>query len=197
MTTQATSTLKEGRTSSSRTIYSTDHPEGYLRRMDGTLLRLYPAASLPAPLTDEARTEATELFRQSVPLLWRHRERILSDSRMFLTPIAETNGLAYLGAFPPATLGAYIELWMLCDAAVITDERGIQHFVTRVAGSPLSGGNRCTLVSEEGEVSTCRVRDFSSLWRPLRDLIRRYRKLQATAQHYTLAEVLTLLSEEG
>ena len=165
--------------------------------MDGTLLRLYPATSLPAPLTPEARTEATELFRQSLSLLWRYRERILSDSRMFLTPIAETNGLAYLGTFPEATLGAYIELWTLCDAALITDERGIQHFVTRVAGSPLSGSNRCTLVSEEGEVSTCSVRDFSSLWRPLRDLIRRYRKPQATAEHYTLSEVLTLLSEEG
>ena len=95
---------------------------------------------------------------------------------MFLTPIAEPNGLAYLGAFPAATLGAYIELWTLCDAALLTDERGIQHFVTRVAGSPLSGSNRCTLVSEEGEVSTCSVRDFSSLWRPFRGLIRRYRK---------------------
>ena len=157
--------------------------------MDGTLLRLYPATSLPAPLTPEARTEATELFRQSLSLLWRHRERILSDSRMFLTPIAETNGLAYLGA--------YIELWTLCDAALLTDERGIQHFVTRVAGSPLSGSNRCTLVSEEGEVSTCSVRDFSSLWRLFRGLIRRYRKPQATAEHYTLTEVLTLLSEEG
>lgn len=164
--------------------------------MDGTLLRLYPATSLPTPLTPEARTEATELFRQSLPLLWRHRERILSDSRMFLTPIAEPNGLAYLGTFPEATLGAYIELWTLCDAALLTDERGTQHFVTRVAGSPLSGGNRCTLVSEEGEVSTCSVRDFSSLWRPLRDLIRRYRKPQATAEHYTLSEVLSLLSEE-
>ena len=165
--------------------------------MDGTLLRLYPATSLPAPLTPEARTEATELFRQSLSLLWRYRERILSDSRMFLTPIAELNGLAYLGTFPAATLGAYIELWTLCDAALITDERGIQHFVTRVAGSPLSGSNRCTLVSEEGEVSTCSVRDFSSLWRPLRGLIRRYRKPQATAEHYTLTEVLTLLSKEG
>ena len=165
--------------------------------MDGTLLRLFPATAIPAPLTPEARTEATELFRQSLSLLWRHRERILSDSRMFLTPIAELNGLAYLGAFPEATLGAYIELWTLCDAALITDERGIQHFVTCVAGSPLSGGNRCTLVSEEGEVGTRSVRDFSSLWRPLRDLIRRYRKPQATAEHYTLSEVLTLLSEEG
>jgi hypothetical protein len=165
--------------------------------MDGTLLRLYPATSLPAPLTPEARTEATELFRQSLSLLWRHRERILSDSRMFLTPIAEPNGLAYLGAFPAATLGAYIELWTLCDAALLTDERGIQHFVTRVAGSPLSGSNRCTLVSEEGEVSTCSVCGFSSLWHPFRGLIRRYRKPQATAEHYTLTEVLTLLSEEG
>lgn len=165
--------------------------------MDGSLLRLYPATSLLAPMTSEARTEATELFRQSLSLLWRHHERILSDSRMFLTPIAESNDLVYLGAFPQATLGAYIELWTLCDAALLTDERGIQHFVTRVAGSPLSGSNRCTLVSEEGEVSTCSVRDFSSLWRPLRDLIRRYRKPQATAEHYTLTEVLTLLSEEG
>ena len=168
--------------------------------MDGTLLRLYPTTSLPAPLTPEARIEATELFRQSVPLLWRHRERILSDSRMFLTPIAETNGLAYLGAFPEVTLGAYIELWTLCDAALIIDEideRGGQHFVTRVAGSPLSGSNRCTLVSEAGEVSTRSVRDFSSLWRPLRGLIHRYRKPQATAQHYTLSEVLSLLSEAG
>ena len=103
----------------------------------------------------------------------------------------------HIWALPRATLGSYIELWTLCDAALLTDERGIQHFVTRVAGSPLSGSNRCTLVSEEGEVSTRSVRDFSSLWRPLRGLIRRYRNPQATAQHYTLSEVLTLLSEEG
>ena len=77
MTTQATSTSTEELASSSRTIYSTEHPEGQLRRMDGTLLRLYPATSLPAPLTPEARTEATELFRQSLSLLWRYRERIL------------------------------------------------------------------------------------------------------------------------
>ena len=165
--------------------------------MDGTLLRLYPATSLPAPLTPEARTETPELFRQSVPLLWRHRERILSDSRMFLTPIAERNGLAYLGPFPTATLGTYIEFWMLCDAAVFTDERGIQYFVTCVDGSPLSGANRCTQVSEVGEISMRSVYRFSSLWRPFRDLIRRYRNPQATAQHYTLPEVLSLLSEEG
>lgn len=165
--------------------------------MDGTLLRLYPATSLPAPLTPEARTETPELFRQSVPLLWRHRERILSDSRMFLTPIAERNGLAYLGPFPTATLGTYIEFWMLCDAAVFTDERGIQYFVTCVDGSPLSGANRCTQVSEVGEISMRSVHGFSSLWHPFRDLIRRYRKPQATAQHYTLPEVLSLLSEEG
>ena len=197
MTTQATSTSAEELASGSYIVYATEHPEGHLRRMDGTLLRLYPAVSAPAPLTPEACTEGTDLFRQSVPLLWRHRERILSDSRMFLAPIAELNGLAYLGAFSPAPLGAYIELWTLCDAALITDERGIKHFVTRVAGSPLSGSNRCTLVSETGEVSMRSVCGFSSLWHPFRSLIRRYRTLQATAQHYTLAEVLTLLSEEG
>ena len=197
MTTQATSTSTKELASSSHTIYSTEHPEGYLRRMDGTLLRLYPATSLLTPLTPEESTETPELFRQSVPLLWRHRERILSDSRMFFTPIAERNGLAYLGPFPTATLGTYIEFWMLCDAAVFTDERGIQYFVTCVAGSPLSGANCCTQVSEVGEISMRSVYRFSSLWHPFRDLIRRYRKPQATAQHYTLPEVLSLLSEEG
>ena len=197
MTTQTTSTSTKEPIYSSHSTYSTEYPEGYLRRMDGTLLRLYPATSLLAPLTPEARTETSELFRQSVPLLWRHRERILSDSRMFLTPIAELNGLAYLGLFPIATLGTYIEFWMLCDAAVFTDERGIQYFVTCVDGSPLSGANRCTQVSEVGEISMRSVHGFSSLWHPFRDLIRRYRKPQATAQHYTLPEVLSRLSEEG
>ena len=197
MTTQTTSTSTKEPVSSSHSTYLTEHPEGYLRRMDGTLLRLYPATSLLTPLTPEESTETPELFRQSVPLLWRHRERILSDSRMFLTPIAERNGLAYLGPFPTATLGTYIEFWMLCDAAVFTDERGIQYFVTCVDGSPLSGANRCTQVSEVGEISMRSVYRFSSLWRPFRDLIRRYRKPQATAQHYTLPEVLSLLSEEG
>ena len=197
MTTQTTSTSTKEPVSSSHSTYSTEHPEGYLRLMDGTLLRLYPATSLLTPLTPEESTETPELFRQSVPLLWRHRERILSDSRMFLTPIAERNGLAYLGLFPIATLGTYIEFWMLCDAAVFTDERGIQYFVTCVDGSPLSGANRCTQVSEVGEISMRSVHGFSSLWHPFRDLIRRYRKPQATAQHYTLPEVLSRLSEEG
>ena len=62
MTTQSYIYFAEELASSSRTIYSTEHPEGQLRRMDGTLLRLYPATSFPAPLTPEARTEATELF---------------------------------------------------------------------------------------------------------------------------------------
>ncbi len=52
---------------------------------------------------------------------------------MFLIPIAETNGLAYLGAFPQATLGHVHRASGRCVMLrVITDELGIQYFVTRV-----------------------------------------------------------------
>ena len=118
------------------------HPEGAIRLMDGTILTCYPKPKqeeqpqvvvvdelqldstgeyfgigrrriAPKPVVQEEQEELRQLFKDNAFYLLAHRERILQDSRMFLTPIVAHNGLAYTGTsgFHRPTIGIYLEWW--------------------------------------------------------------------------------------
>lgn len=173
--------------------YLTQHPEGQVRLLDNTLLKAYPQTPPIKSLTEEAATELTELFSAYVPFLWKHRNYILSDSRMFLTPIPIRSGLAYFGAFPEPVLGVYLELWETCQAACPRDMEGIPNFVTHIAGSPLSGRNTCTLVNLKGKVRKQSLPDFSKVWHHFINLLGRYKDIKPLYQSYSLPEVIERL----
>lgn len=173
-------------------LYETEHPEGYLRLMNERLLPLY-AKGEEAVLDEVAANVEVELFVEHIPYLWEQRERILSDSRLFLCPLAVPNGVAYFGYFPTATLGAYVELWQMCKDAIWLDEEGLRHFVWRVSGSPLSGNNKCGLISETRERSIRSLDRFGTLWRVFVGIICRYRDIQPKGESYRIAEVIELL----
>ena len=112
----------------------------------------------------------------------------MRDSRMFLTPVAVQNVLAYTGTsgFHTPTLGIYLEWWNECSIALRTDKDGNRSLVCHLAGSPLSGTNHCAEVFEDGRTELVQVYSFISLWPPFIDINTRYDETMHIYQAYTL-----------
>mgnify|MGYP006956041224 CR=1 FL=1 len=143
-------------------------------------------------------TPAEEYFYKHALLFIRHREQILSDSRLFLTPVDVTNNLAYTGTsgFRNATLGVYVEWWLYGPASVIVDEETnmLQGMVCRIAGSPLTGINKCTVVMCDGTIQEQSIQPFLPLWTSFTEINGRYTEAKRQFEHYTIEEAVRVLS---
>lgn len=149
----------------------------------------------PQP-TDEEELALRKLFTDNAFLILANRKRILSDSRMLLTPVPVRNGLAYSGAFATATLGVYIEWWLNAPYSVLFSEDDTMSLIWFVSGSPLSGSNRCAKVYEDGRIEEDRVPFFIKLWPKFGDILADYREPKKLYQAYTLPEVIDILQRE-
>ena len=148
-------------------------------------------------LTDEEELALQKLFTDNAFLILANRERILRDSRMLLAPLCVRNGLAYSGAFQTATLGVYIEWWINAPYSVLfDDENNTMSLIWYVSGSPLSGGNLCSKVAENGKTETVRVPFFRKLWIKFADIIVDYHEPKKLYQAYSLPEVIDILKRE-
>lgn len=136
-----------------------------------------------------------KLFIENALFILDNRKRILADSRMFLCPIAIENGLAYTGTsgFRSPTLGVYLEWWNACEGTLRVDDDGVRSLVYHIAGSPLSGTNRCTAIREDGTSEKVSLQPFSKYWLPFTKINKRYDIAKARYQAYDLQEVLALL----
>lgn len=202
------------------------HPEGAIRLMDGTILTCYPKPEeempqevvadelqldrtgeyfgigrrriAPKPVVQEEQEELRQLFKDNAFYLLAHRERILQDSRMFLTPIVAHNGLAYTGTsgFHRPTIGIYLEWWRHCLGTMVISDSGRMSLVYQIAGSPLSGSNSCGQLYESGESAPIRLSGFSKYWQSLMQINTRYDEAKQIYQAYTLQELLDILHEE-
>ena len=152
----------------------------------------------PQPNADEEKERQKKLFTDNAFYLLAHSERILRDSRMFLAPVAVQNGLAYTGTsgFNAPTVGIYLEWWATCPEALRTDKEGCRSLVFHLAGSPLSGANRCAEVYEDGRVEHTQVSSFINHWRPFTTINTRYDEAKHIYQAYTLEHVLEILHAE-
>ena len=139
-----------------------------------------------------------DLFLRNAFYLLAHKERILSDSRMFLCPIHIQNGIAYTGTsgFKNPTLGIYIEWWLNCAGAMRTDNEGHRSLVFSLSGSPLSGSNSCAAVNEKGKIEPVRLSRFIDYWPLFIDINCRYTKAKYNYQAYQLKQVLDILGQE-
>lgn len=148
----------------------------------------------PSPTVESQR----QLFIDNAFYLLAHSERILSDSRMFLCPVAIQNGLAYTGTsgFHGPTLGVYIEWWQLAKDAMHTDKKGHRSLVYHLAGSPLSGMNKCSAIREDGQQEIVTLSSFGAHWGPFMKLNQRYTEAKQLYQAYTLQQVLDILHQE-
>lgn len=134
------------------------------------------------------------IFLKNAFFFYRNAHRIMSDSRMFLAPVPIISGLAYTGAFPAPTLGVYIEYWLNGKEGIIRDADGKEALTYHIAGSPLSGCNKCSCVHPDGSTSTISFASFSSVLKSFCSINGRYREAKAKFEAYTLKEVVDILS---
>ncbi len=137
------------------------------------------------------------MFAESAWLLYNNREKILADPRMAYAPIDMQNALAYIdfGLYNRnATIGVYLDWWYTYERAKPTNEQGLPSLVVRFIGSPLSGQNKCQVVTTEGNVEEWWCPSFASLWEPFAWTCKTFmRNRPANLRPYTLEEVICML----
>ena len=210
-----------------KTVETTDkfvHPEGKIQLLNGTVLDCYPMEQsaekvdnelkldttgtyliigkqkpVAEPKADEQKEKDEKLFLRDAFLFLQHRDRIMSDSRMFLCPVPFQSGLMYTGTsgFHRPTLGIYLEWWLRCEEALVTKEDGTKWLVYKMGGSPLSGMNHCSMVNKEGESGTAHFNSFLPLWSSFMRINTRYDEAKNQYQAYSLEEVVETLEREG
>ena len=136
-----------------------------------------------------------KLFLKYAHRLIEQEDKILEDSRMFLAPLPIRNGIAYFGTSGMCnpTLGVYIEWWRNNEAAWVEDKSGTKQPLYYIAGSPLSGCNKCAYIGSDGEGHTTSVPHFSRVWSTFAKLNTRYTEAKQIYEAYTLAEVIERL----
>ena len=203
------------------------HPKGKIQLLNGNILDCYPLEqpqdevdnqlsldktgvylSLKKPDKtktvkddrDEEEKELEKLFLDNAFVFLENRERILSDSRLFLCPLHfSRSGLAYTGTggFRNPTLGVFVEFWVACPLANIMESNGNKWLLYHIAGSPLSGCNNCGLVNPQGETKSEPVASFKDIWRPFMEINTRYDEAKRKYEAYTLRQVLSIFENEG
>ena len=172
------------------------HPEGAIRLTDGTILTCYPKSEREEP--QEADEELRQLFIDNAFYLLAHRERILQDSRMFLTPIGVQNGSSYtksLGLDAP-TIGVYLEWWSSCLGSMVLSKSGRMSLIYELTGSPHSKVTSGRQLYEDGETEPIHLYSFVHYWEPLIEINKRYNEAKKIYEAYTLQELLDILHEE-
>ena len=198
----------------------------YIELLDGTRIEAFPKAEQPEiikddnlkldttgeylqvgrpkqkPLStaerDELNDQRKELFIRNAHRLIIESDHILADSRMFLAPIPIRCGLAYSGTsgFNNITLGVYIEWWKHNECAWVEDDFGIKQPIYYIAGSQLSGANKCAYIGAEGESCSVWVYPFPLVWRSFVAVNTRYTAAKQRYQAYTIEEVIEKLFGE-
>ena len=197
--------------------------EHYIELTDGTRIEAFPKAEQPETIKEDKlaldttgeylqicrrkrkpkrSTKRDTIAQQPGELLCRnlHRliaesDKILADSKMFLAPVPIQNGLAYFGTsgFQNPTLGVYIEWWKHPKCAWVIDEFGEKQPLIYIAGSPLSGANKCAYVGAEGESYGVSATNFAPVWQSFMNVNTRYTEAKQRYDAYTIEEVIERL----
>lgn len=168
----------------------------YLEFTDGLCIEAYPKANKDKNRErSDTSDQSLDLFLRNAHRLIAEGDRIMADSRMFLTPVPIKCGLAYTGTsgFNNPTLGIYIEWWRGNRCAWTEDERGVLQPIYYIAGSPLSGRNSCAYVCPDGTSCSVSVSHFSSVWSTFAKINSHYTEAKELYEAYTLTEVIALL----
>lgn len=197
--------------------------EHYIELTDGTCIEAFPKSVQPETIKEDKlaldttgeylqvgsrkrmpkrSTERDIIAQQRGELLCRnlHRliaesDKILADSKMFLASVPIQNVLAYFGTsgFENPTLGVYIEWWRYHKCAWVIDEFGERRPLIYIAGSPLSGANKCAYVGAEGMSYGVSVTKFAPVWQSFVNVNTRYTEAKQRYEAYTLEEVIEKL----
>ena len=162
--------------------------------LDGREIECWPAVANEETCFEVDDKEMRKLFEENAFFLFENRERILSDSRMFLCPISLKNN--FIG-MKNRTLGVYIEWWMKFEQTRAIGNDGVQRLVCWLAGSPCTGTNGCTAVRTDGKLETVDLHPFHEHWSTFVKINQRYDDAKSRYQAYTFQQVLEILKEEN
>ena len=174
-------------------------PNGKIGLLDGRVVNCYPLAvaeiMTPSPFDKEAEKD---LFIKNAFYFLAHKERILTDSRMFLCPVPIQSGMSISGTsgFQRPTLGVYLQWWDTCAGAMRTDKKGRRSLVYHLAGSNLSGSNHCAEVYDDGTTKSVTLLPFKDHYLPFIHINQLYTEAKQKYQYYTLQQVLDILDHE-
>lgn len=173
------------------------HPQGGIALDNGTMLPGYPREDgddTPQP----ARAELKRLLVANAFFLLSHRDRIMSDSRMFLTPVDTCGSISFVPGelLGGATVGGFLEWWEQCEGARVRDAQGHEGLVCALHGSSLSGDNRSLVVYDDGHTGTVQLTPFKTRWVPFVRMVQRYAPARRRYQAMTLPQLLEALRSE-
>lgn len=137
-------------------------------------------------------------FVQNAFMFYRNADKILSDSRLFLTPVPVQNEMAYTGTsgFRNPTLGGYVEWWLNCEAPITKDLEGNDALTWFFAGSPLTGANECRCVYPDGTIQEIHHKYFHTMFRAFKAINDRYTEAKQRYESYSLEEAIAMLKKE-
>ena len=160
-------------------------PDGKIILLDGRVVDCHPRmTNEQPPYTDKEREADKERFIKNAFFFLAHKERILTDSRMFLCPVS----MGSIG-FADPTLGIYLQWWETCAGAMFTDKKGRRGLLYKLSGSSLSGHNFCGVVHEDGTTKNVELHSFIRI----NNL---YKSSKQKYQAYSLRQVLDILDHE-
>ena len=191
-------------------------PDGKIVLLDGRVVECYPRVELTpegltqpednlqqplakiSPQSDKEREADKERFIKNAFFFLAHKERILTDSRMFLCPVPIQSGMSISGTsgFESPVLGVYIQWWETCAGAMFTDKKGRRGLLYKLSGSSLSGHNICGVVHEDGTTKNVELRPFWDYGKPFIHINNMYKSAKHQYQAYSLQQVLNILDHE-
>lgn len=134
--------------------------------------------------------ENARLFFNNVLLFIEHSDAILSDSRMFLTPIYSQSFSPF---FTRPTLGAFVEWWNVCARKPI-ERHGYP--ICYISGNPMTGNHACLAVAPDGNIVKAELlTSFIGLLRSFGSINRKYRHLSELCETYSIQEVVSTLKK--
>ena len=151
-----------------------------------------------SPQSDKEREADKERFIKNAFFFLAHKERILTDGRMFLCPVPIQSGMSISGTsgFENPTLGIYLQWWETCAGAMFTDKKGRRGLLFKLSGSGLSGHNICDVVHEDGTTKNVELHPFKDYRDSFIHINNTYKSAKQKYQAYSLRQVLDILDHE-
>ena len=155
--------------------------------VNGRILECSPVSSIK-PKCDSDKEDLWNLFADNVNFFLQNADRILGDSRLFLTPVSRRKNCFFSSI---ATLGEYIEFWIYCK------ENGIEskgYPICDICGNPMTGSHGCRAVTHNGERIKANLNiSFINLIKLFGSINSRYIGIKSVCKSYTLAEAVNHL----
>ena len=159
---------------------------------DGRTLSGYPRQESAAtcwPLSEETLFENKRLFCANVHYFLRNADKILGDSRLFLSPVGFYTSI---GPTAMSCLGSFIEWWLNCEEYSYDGEGNP---IYSISGNPMTGSSGCGSVDAWGTPHRARLRHgFIDVVKSFNRIANRYRQAQEQYEAFTLDQVLSQLS---